>query len=106
MKVVNNLRCVKEQASVTANESIQTIDIAACESHRQSHKKETKKEYTRKTVTKDNQKVFVKKCPARDLKILLEPKKRRITFFGLRKTNKVIEQSRNKSLQKFVLCTE
>ena len=34
MKVVNNLRCVKDQASVTANASLQTIDIAASESHR------------------------------------------------------------------------
>ena len=33
MKVVNKLRCVKDQASVTAKKSLQTIDIGACESH-------------------------------------------------------------------------
>ena len=34
MKVDNNRRCVKDKASVTAIESLQTIDNAASESHR------------------------------------------------------------------------
>ena len=33
-KVDNNPRCVKDKESVTAIESLQTIDIAACKSHR------------------------------------------------------------------------